>query len=518
LLEEKPVRKADILAMALSALWQQKVRTVLTTLGVVFGSFVLAASLSVGQGVQGAIERVARGNDFLRTISVHPNWRANDADPLASEVPVPGQMTEPKRERLRRAIIAQAQRMRTNTWVALTQEKLRELAALEHVKSVAPETYQNGYAIFDNKAQPAGVGAARPDSAELREQVVAGRVFDQPTERAVLLSEFLLYRYGFTDDEMVNSVLGKKIRLEFRGQQRDGGIFLHMYKPGRELSREEATALDKVQNQLPSVLGKLDLTAAEKDVLGKAIQTQPPSSTQVYGEEFTIVGVFRLPTAEENAAPYVRRRFDADVILPLQTATDLFFRVPGHGDHGVNLAEVIVDREENVEEVVRQITVLGLHHHALLEFIKRDRLMYALIFGAMTCIATVALLVAALGIANTMLMSVLERTREIGIMKAVGAGNGHLQLIFLVEGAFIGLLGGGLGLLLAWGASYPADSWIRSMVSRDLKIELEEAIFVFPLWLALAAPLVAVLVTTCAAVFPARRAARIDPVAALRHE
>jgi putative ABC transport system permease protein len=144
--------------------------------------------------------------------------------------------------------------------------------------------------------------------------------------------------------------------------------------------------------------------------------------------------------------------------------------------------------------------------------------MYTMIFGAMTSIAVIALLVAALGIANTMLMSVLERTREIGIMKAVGAGNGHLQLMFLVEGAIIGIVGGGLGLLLAWGSSYPADAWVRSMVSRDLKVELNEAIFVFPLWVTLAAPLFAALVTTLAAVYPARRAARVDPVAALRHE
>jgi putative ABC transport system permease protein len=120
--------------------------------------------------------------------------------------------------------------------------------------------------------------------------------------------------------------------------------------------------------------------------------------------------------------------------------------------------------------------------------------------------------------ANTMLMSVLERTREIGVMKAVGAGNGQLQLIFLIEGTLIGIGGGGAGLLLAWGASYPGDLWVRSMVSRDIKVDLKSSLFVFPPWLLLTVVIFAVLVTTLAAVYPARRAAKIDAVAALRHE
>jgi putative ABC transport system permease protein len=144
--------------------------------------------------------------------------------------------------------------------------------------------------------------------------------------------------------------------------------------------------------------------------------------------------------------------------------------------------------------------------------------MYHLIFGGMTCVAAVALLVAALGIANIMLISVLERTREIGLMKAVGARNGHLQLVFLVEGALIGLVGSVLGLLLAWGLSYPGDAWVRSTAARDLKTELNESIFVFPAWLIVAVAVFAILVTVLAAVYPARRAAKIDPVAALRHE
>src|SRR5206468_12109294 len=117
------------------------------------------------------------------------------------------------------------------------------------------------------------------------------------------------------------------------------------------------------------------------------------------------------------------------------------------------------------------------------DFIERQRLTYLLIFGGMTCVAAVALLVSALGIANTMLMSVLQRRREIGIMKAVGAADWQLQAVFVVEGGLIGLVGGALGLLLAWSISFPGDAWVRSMVHRDMKVYLSGSIFAFPNWI-----------------------------------
>jgi putative ABC transport system permease protein len=126
--------------------------------------------------------------------------------------------------------------------------------------------------------------------------------------------------------------------------------------------------------------------------------------------------------------------------------------------------------------------------------------------------------VAALGITNTMLMSVLERIHEIGVMKAVGARDAHVQQVFLVEGALVGLAGGLLGLLLSWAASFPGNAWVRATVERRLSVQLEGSLFVFPPWLLLGVPLFACLVTTLAAFYPARRAARVHPVQALRHE
>ncbi len=138
--------------------------------------------------------------------------------------------------------------------------------------------------------------------------------------------------------------------------------------------------------------------------------------------------------------------------------------------------------------------------------------------GAMTLLALTALLVAALGITNTLVMSVLERTHEIGVMKAVGARDGHVLGLFLVEGALIGLLGGCLGLLFGWLASFPGEAFALSVVKRQGELHPDQALFAFPLWLVLGVPLFAMLVTTLAALYPARRAARVNPIEALRHE
>jgi len=131
-------------------------------------------------------------------------------------------------------------------------------------------------------------------------------------------------------------------------------------------------------------------------------------------------------------------------------------------------------------------------------------------------LAVVALMVAALGITNTMLMSVLERTHEIGVMKAVGARQGELMLMFLVEGLVIGVGGRAGGLAAAWLLSFPGDALARHLMSAGCRCGwTSRCSSSRPGWRwarrCWCAPL-----TTLAAVMPARRAARIDPIEALR--
>ncbi len=506
-----------MLGLALSALRQHRLRTVLTTLGVVFGTLVLTASLSIGLGIQQAMRAIV-SNELLRSINIWPDWDgelAGSAGTAAAEVP--GEMSETRRERLCRALARRNTQLERKPRPLLTPENLAAIRGLRHVHSVTPFAYQDGYVVLNGRSESANVGAARPGDAAFGQRIVAGRAFEKLDEPSIVVSEALLYVLGVTDEPAVDGVLGKKLRLETRVRRRAGlGIYI-THPEGGVTSRIEAAILARITKQLPQLVEKLDLSKPEKDILRGLVTTQPGETGELFTREFTIVGVMRAHSQNEQKgwAPF---RVDGDVALPVKTATDFYFDAPGPGDKSMHRAVVLVDREENVEGVLADIRKLGFQSWTPLENLKQNRLMYLLIFSGMTCVAVVSLIVAGLGIANTMLISVLQRTREIGIMKAVGADSRHLQIIFLVEGAIIGCVGGALGLLVAWGASFPADAWIQSMAARDLNIELTESICAFPLWLPPAVFAFAVAVTLLAALYPSRRAACVDPVAALRYE
>jgi putative ABC transport system permease protein len=514
------MRVTDLIGLSLGALRQQKARTVMTTLGVVFGAFVLVVSLSLGEGVQETIERESHRDTNLRRVDVWSRWREVGNELAAEQVKVKGDMSEEKRQRIRQALLNQRLRYsRRGPAVPLDRDRLRALAGLEHVTALTPLFQQSGWAFLDGQSQSVQTCSAAPDNSFYSRRIVAGEFFHDAGERSVVLSEVLCYQFGFTSDTDVAGVIGKKVRLEFRTEPRRTGLGVYLMKgDGEAPALAEQVALEKVQTQLPAALDRLDLTAADKTALRAALEVRPEPSRVSYAGEFTIVGVERQPTDDEQKLPWDRLNSDGDVLLPVGTAEELFFAGHNGSGWGAEYARLVVDREENVRAVTKQATEMGMDSRAPIEFIDRERLIYLLIFGTMTCVAGVALLIAALGIANTMLMSVLERTREIGIFKAVGAGDGPVQLIFLIEGALIGVVGGLLGTLLAWAFSFPADHWVRGMISRDLKIDLKESLFTFPAWLTVGAVLFAMAVTTLAAVYPARRAARVQPLQALRHE
>ena len=520
------MRFIDILTIALSALRQQKTRGSLTLLGVVLGTFILVTSLSLGRGVQDAATHVFRSNNQLRHIEVWPGHRAAKATIPEAELAVKGDMSEAKRERLRDAIIRRWnwQHLR-RTAASLTPERIKAIAAIEHVTAVLPYTHESCRATFADRSEEVVSFAASPENRQLRDRLVAGHYFTADTEHSVLVHEYVLYLWGLVGDDDVGRAVGRKLRLDYRTGRRAPMLLLTLLGGGNtDMTPKESRVLQKTIQQLPAALSRFDLTADERDTLREALAKLPGAekavSASTVNEELTIAGVFREAGKETRLITWGSEWMskDADIILPVRTAEDLFRRAAPSEQSGFEMVTVQVDREENVQVVVDRITDMGLDQFSLLEIFDRMRVNLVLLTFAMTFVAVVSLLVAALGITNTMVMSVLERTHEIGVMKAVGARDVHIQCVFLLEGALLGVVGGLVGLLAGWLASFPGERIARSLLDKEVREGLELPLFVFPLWLTLGMPVFACLVTTLAAVYPARRAARVSPITALRHE
>jgi ABC-type antimicrobial peptide transport system permease subunit len=137
----------------------------------------------------------------------------------------------------------------------------------------------------------------------------------------------------------------------------------------------------------------------------------------------------------------------------------------------------------------------------------------------LSSVGALALLVASIGIANTMIMAVYERTKEIGILKAVGAAPGQIRGLFVVESSLIGLLGGIIGTILGWLLGKGLNPLILAILEwQDVGVQGNWTFFVVTWWLAAAALAFATLVGLLAGLYPAARAARLAPLDALRYE
>lgn len=173
---------------------------------------------------------------------------------------------------------------------------------------------------------------------------------------------------------------------------------------------------------------------------------------------------------------------------------------------------VEVDQADNVEDVMKSIQDMGFSANSNKELIDSAQKSLQIVELVLGGIGMVAFLVAAIGIANTMMMSTYERTKEIGVMKVLGCDMRDIQKLFLAEAGFIGLIGGIVGLLLSCGVSSLINHFSAGMEGIGGNIS------VIPWWLALAAVAFSTLMGMVAGYFPARRAMKLSPLAAIHTE
>lgn len=177
-----------------------------------------------------------------------------------------------------------------------------------------------------------------------------------------------------------------------------------------------------------------------------------------------------------------------------------------------NTINVEVDDMENVTDVQNLINMMGYDTYASAEWISSEMDQMNVIQAVLGGIGAVSLFVAAIGITNTMMMSIYERTKEIGIMKVIGCRIRDIQTLFLMEAGFIGFIGGILGVGLSYGLSVVIN---RLVAESDFGIAKISQI---PIWLSLVSVVFAIGIGMLSGLIPSIRAMRLSPLAAIRSE
>lgn len=181
---------------------------------------------------------------------------------------------------------------------------------------------------------------------------------------------------------------------------------------------------------------------------------------------------------------------------------------------------VTVDDSSNVEDVLQEIQDMGYYGETNKEWIEETEKQFMIIEAVLGGIGAVAMLVAAISIANTMTMSTYERTKEIGVMKVLGCGLGNIRSMFLAEAAFIGFLGGIAGVVLSYVLSVVLNRFVAPNFMADMIADYGSDVNIssIPLWLVGLAIVFSTLIGMIAGFFPAQRATKLSPLAAIRNE
>ena len=228
----------------------------------------------------------------------------------------------------------------------------------------------------------------------------------------------------------------------------------------------------------------------------------------INGKEFTVIGIFKAGNNPGISQAVVMTLDDMRTLFDEPNeVTALMVKVKDAKDMDNTIENIKKDlrRHRNVKEGKEDFTVQSTK-----SYIESFLVVFNVVTVLLVGLASISLLVGAIGIANTMYTAVLERRGEIGVMKAIGARNSQILTIFLIESSFIGLIGGIIGVLLGVGIGLAAQQVIGIFLGPGFfKVFL-------PWWLLVGAAAFALLIGTLSGILPAKQAADMRPVDALR--
>ena len=476
------MKAGDLLELASRNLREAVLRNTLTTLGIAVGVASLVAMLSLGVGLQEFASRRLERTGLFDSIYVRPRQSAARPGPGGGF----------GRQQKQQDADASAGVPTSPDIRPLDEAARKEIEALPGVIEVYSEVHFTAEASLGASGQLTTVaGLPASDSSNDAFDDMEGHFFSSADATEVILRAEMAQSLADAANIQPAALIGRTLTLRFPQRQ----------------ARAAAPAA-------PAAAGLNDL--------GMGFSIVPTEKA------FTIVGI--VVTGDPGVGPgglggsgaYIPLKV-AEQLAPVQGSDlrevmDESSASGSAGAGGVRYANLTLrtDGPGSVQPVEDAIKHMGFSTFSLLDVTKNLRLLFAILDMLLGIFGSLALAVASLGIVNTLVMAILERRREIGVLKALGASNRDVRRLFFLEAGVMGLAGGVVGVGMGWAIGRAIQFGTRIYLNRQ-GVPAEN-IWSVPWWLALGAIAFAVLVSLAAGIVPASRAARLDPVQALRYE
>lgn len=447
----------DLLSMSSSSLWRRKLRTILTILGVIIGTASIIVMVSLGIGLSKTTMDQIEKSGGLTTINVY----GNNGGMMYSD----------------------AGKSDSSEEVKLDDTTLQLISSIPHVKVASPVLTMD---ILVKQG-------SYESNLFLR-----GMSMDALKKLNLSFAEGSLPEEGSTELQLVfgNQVITNFYNARNNQYYWDTGILPDVTLVGKPLF-----AIFDIEAYYQAQGGEGEMP-----------------------KKYMINGVGLLEGSVEDYSEHAWNVYvDIDA---LKTQLKRIFKnkaIPGqpttpsgkpYKEFIYSEAYIQVDEMDNVMDVQKQINDMGFQAYSNAEYLESMQQQSRSIQAVLGGIGGVSLFVAAIGIANTMMMSIYERTKEIGIIKVLGCSLGNIRSLFLMEAAFIGFIGGILGIGLSYGISAIINTFLGGIYGYGEPTTISY----IPFWLSIAALGFAVLVGIVAGFFPALRAMKLSPLAAIRNE